>query len=113
MVGYNFHDIAYCFKWTFIKKNRKRIEKEMDMKKYQIILGLFLLFVVGCSHAHVSDHGEKHATEESVEHCFEDHSDDPSSYEETLEHCKEEICGDDVHCFEEVEELSINIKNKL
>lgn len=47
---------------------------------------------------------DDHASDENVDECFEHHMDE--SFEEALKQCQEEICGNDEHCFEEVEELA-------
>lgn len=73
------------------------------MKIFTVFL-LLLVFIAGCDQVSQQDKLEKRTTSENVKHCFEDHAGDP--YEEILEHCKEEICDKDVHCFEEVEDLS-------
>lgn len=74
------------------------------------LLGLMLIsviFVSGCTAPSTNHEDENHATAEELEHCLEDHADDP--HEEALAHCQEELCGTDTHCFEEVEELSQEI----
>jgi len=70
--------------------------------KHLFLILVPILFIGGCAADH--EMAEHHATKENVEHCLEDHSDDP--YEEALAHCQKEICGTDAHCFEEVAGLS-------
>jgi len=78
------------------------------MKIFPFIFLFPLVFIVGCGQVSPQGELEKHATPENVKHCFEDNAGDP--YEDILEHCKEEICDTDIHCFEEVEEISQQYK---
>lgn len=70
--------------------------------KYYSVLVLIVISVSGCISQDAGT--ETHGTAEAVEDCFEHHS--GKSYDETLKFCQEDICGSDIHCFEEVEEFS-------
>lgn len=81
----------------------------MEMKQPFLIFLVVVIFISGCTTQKAKyEDLERHATSENIEHCFEDHADD--TYEDALAHCQEEICGEDGHCFEEVEELSQQFK---
>lgn len=72
------------------------------MKEIYSIFLLGVIFVAGCAQTEI------HATQDNVDDCFLEHADD--SYEEKLGDCQEEICQNDEHCFEEVEEMSEKFK---
>ena len=81
----------------------------MKVVKGKHLLGILLvavLLVSGCT-SPVESNTEQHATSENVAECFDHHAGE--TFEEALGHCQEDICGTDIHCFEEVEEFALGL----